>query len=704
MLKGKTRFLAFLMAFTMLLGLFPGNAYAASVSENVTETGTDTEEDKEAEDLDDTEEAQETEPFGEEGKLDYLYLENKQVVTPGSQSVLIGYGDEDTEIIKGVLTVENYFTKERKTYVSEETLENTILFELPFTAEDRGIYEVTAVSVTTADGSGAEIALADTGMERVYFGVDEEVAETEAESGVLTEEAVVDFDLSDVEMQIVSLQGDCSETTRITGDEIAEAMANGDALFKERSGVLHTEANGNVVVVLDPGHDGTHAGTRANGLKEEVLTLKIAQYCKAELEQYSGVTVYMTRGGSSCPYPGTSSTICNANRVNAAARVGADYFVSLHLNYAPSASAKGTEIYYPNSNYNASIGADGANLAKNISRQLVALGLNNRGIKPRNSGDGTKYPDGSLADYYGVIRRSKEAGITAVIVEHAFVSNSSDAAFLSSESNIQKLGIADATGIANYLGLTKGKPVDRGQVEAYVTRLYRLCLGREPDAAGLQDWTDRMCDGRVSGAVAAQGFFFSAEFQNRNYSNEEFVELLYNVMMNRSSDAAGKADWVYKLNNGVGREGVFKGFADSTEFDNICNSYGIQRGTITVSEGRDRNPGLTTFVSRLYTKALGRDYDVDGLNDWCNRICDKKWTVMDVATTGFFYSDEFLNKRLTNGEYIKVLYRTFFDREYDQEGYSYWLNRLNSGVSRREVLSGFANSAEFANLMASYGL
>lgn len=684
MLKGKTRFLVFLMVSIMVLGLIPQTVYGGEISQNALETEETTEE------------------FGEAGKLDFLYLEDAYITSPGSQSVLVGYGDESTRIVSGVLTVENYRTGEQREYVSEETLENTVLFEMPFTAGDAGIYEVKAVSIVTTEGEET-IAFSDTGMERIYFGVDEAVEEVEAEDGVLTEESVSEPDLSNVELQIVSLDGNADKSARIAGNEIGEAMANGDALLQE-TGVLQTEAGGNIVVVLDPGHDGTHVGTRANGLKEEELTLKIAQYCKEELEQYQGVTVYMTRSGSSCPYPGTSSTVCNANRVNAAARVGADYFVSLHLNYSSSTSARGAEIYYPNSNYNASIGVDGANLAQNISRQLTALGLNNRGIKIRNSADGTKYPNGSLADYYGVIRRSKEAGITAVIVEHAFVSNSSDAAFLSSESNIKKLGIADATGIANYLGLQKGRPVDRTQVEAYVTRLYRLCLGREPDAAGLQDWTDRLCNGKITGAVAAQGFFFSAEFQNRNYSNEEYVELLYNVMMNRASDSAGKADWVYKLNNGVGREGVFKGFADSTEFDNICNSYGISRGTITVSEGRDRNPGLTTFVSRLYTKALGREYDVNGLNDWCNRICDKKWTIMDVATTGFFYSDEFLNKRLTNSEYIKVLYRTFFDREYDQEGYSYWLKILNSGVSRREVLSGFANSTEFANLMASYGL
>lgn len=679
MLK-KTRFLAFFVIFTILLGMMPQSVFAKEVSEN----GIEPEED-----------LQEA-VFLEEGKLDFIYIENSYIEAPNSQMVLVGFGDENTRLAGGVLTVENCRTKEQLVYTSEEALENTVLFELPFLPEDAGIYEVKSVDIRTADGYETFVKITDTGMANVYFGVDCEVPE--AEEGALMSESA-DFDMSDAELQVVALDGDGSKVSRMAANEIGNALANGD------KGKLKAEADGDVVVVIDPGHDATHVGARHNGLNEEVLTFKIAQYCKAELEEYYGVQVYLTRTGTACPYPGTSSTICNAKRVEASARVGADYFVSIHLNSAGS-SARGSEVYYPNANYNPSIGVDGANLARNISRQLGALGLNQRGILIRNSGDNTKYPDGSLADYYGVIRRSKEAGITAVIVEHAYLTNASDAAFLSQESNLLRLGVADATGIANYLGLTKEPPVvvDRAQVEAYVTRLYRLCLGREPEPAGLKDWTDRMCDGSTTGAEAARGFFFSDEFQLMNHGNEEYVERLYNVMMGRSSDLAGKTDWLYKLENGVGRMGVFKGFTDSIEFDNICNSYGIKRGTVAIGEGRDRNPGLTTFVSRLYTKALGRDYDVYGLNDWCNRICDKKWTVMDMATTGFFESEEFRNQRLTNGEYVKVLYRTFFDREYDEEGYLYWLRKLNAGESRKEVLKGFADSREFAELMQSYGL
>ena len=84
------------------------------------------------------------------------------------------------------------------------------------------------------------------------------------------------------------------------------------------------------------------------------------------------------------------------------------------------------------------------------------MGLYNRGIKIRNSEDNSLYSDGSLADYYGVIKGSKKAGFPGIIINIAFVTNASDAAFLSKEDNLKKLGIADANGIVNYFGLSKG--------------------------------------------------------------------------------------------------------------------------------------------------------------------------------------------------------------------------------------------------------
>lgn len=256
-----------------------------------------------------------------------------------------------------------------------------------------------------------------------------------------------------------------------------------------------------------------------------------------------------------------------------------------------------------------------------------------------------------------------------------------------------------------YMGGDDNEAVNDKGINGFIERLYTLCFGREADDDGFIYWRKALADKSKSGAVVAYGFFFSDEMKNRNLSDAAFVELLYQVMMNRSFDADGKAYWLERLSAGVSREGVYKGFAESAEFTNICTSYGIERGYVTVNQGRDLNMGVTMFVSRLYTKALGRPYDVSGLNDWCNRIAGGSWSVTDAATTGFFHSQEFLNKNLSNEEYVKVLYRTFLDREYDKAGLDDWVGQLNSGQKTRdEVLRGFSYSQEFANIMRQYGL
>lgn len=211
-----------------------------------------------------------------------------------------------------------------------------------------------------------------------------------------------------------------------------------------------------LVVVLDPGHDSTHGGAVANGLSETTLNLKIAQYCYEELSTYNNVKVYMTRNSATCPYPGGNAGKDNSKRVEFAQSVGADVYVSLHLNSLEKTSVNGVEIFYPNKNYKPKLSTIGEGLSQSILDELVGVGLKNRGIMIRNA-EVSKYADGSVADYYQVIREAKNRNITGIIVEHAYISSPHDAAnFLSTDAQLKALGVADARGIAKYYGLTKG--------------------------------------------------------------------------------------------------------------------------------------------------------------------------------------------------------------------------------------------------------
>ena len=181
------------------------------------------------------------------------------------------------------------------------------------------------------------------------------------------------------------------------------------------------------------------------------------------------------------------------------------------------------------------------------------------------------------------------------------------------------------------------------------------------------------------------------------------MNILYQALFDRNADTEGKANWVSLLDNGVSRAYVLKGFTDSSEFNNLCSVYGIRQGTITTSENRDKNPQVTAFVNRLYTIAMNRAADVNGLNDWTGKLLAKTKTPKQVAS-GFVFSQEMANRNLSNQEYVTMLYRTMMDREPDEAGLNDWVTRLQSGTSRQSVFDGFADSTEFDNIVRAYGL
>ena len=119
-------------------------------------------------------------------------------------------------------------------------------------------------------------------------------------------------------------------------------------------------------------------------------------------------------------------------------------------------------------------------------------------------------------------------------------------------------------------------------------------------------------------------------------------------------------------------------------------------------ESRDVSSKLTAFVSRLYTKALNRSYDVDGLNNHtANYIANHD---LYQLAYDFIFSSEFIEKDLSDEDFVDTMYRTFFDREGDPDGRSDWLGRMKSGMSREEVLAGFVGSQECADMVAKFGI
>jgi len=162
--------------------------------------------------------------------------------------------------------------------------------------------------------------------------------------------------------------------------------------------------------------------------------------------------------------------------------------------------------------------------------------------------------------------------------------------------------------------------------EAFVNTLYEQALGREPDAAGYAGWVSALEPVRtyhLSSAQYVAESFFSTEYAARNRTNTQYVDDLYNAILQRTPDAAGEAGWIASLDNGGSRDSVFYGFIYSPEFANDVNGL-VKATTFTVPAAGPfpftyTVPAGQSIQSAIILTPGGQTYydPSDGANDAC---------------------------------------------------------------------------------------
>ncbi len=237
----------------------------------------------------------------------------------------------------------------------------------------------------------------------------------------------------------------------------------------------------------------------------------------------------------------------------------------------------------------------------------------------------------------------------------------------------------------------------------FVTRCYRIGLGREPDKDGFKYWTTALKKGETCGAYVGYGFIFSDEYTKAKKNDSQYVDDLYQMFLGRKADSKGKKDWVNRLKNGESREAIYAGFANSKEFFKLCQDYGITAGWFLTDKDINQGKNINLFVDRLYTLCLDRKGDYFGQMDWVTKLSSGAITGSDCAH-GFVFSKELTGKKLADDAYVNLLYGAIMGREPDEVGFMNWVDSLQSGTTRDEVFAGFVNSTEFGKICKKYGI
>lgn len=279
------------------------------------------------------------------------------------------------------------------------------------------------------------------------------------------------------------------------------------------------------------------------------------------------------------------------------------------------------------------------------------------------------------------------------------------------------VSVLDANGIPSESKLIRVEIPDPTRpatgVDGQITRLYRGYFDRNPEVSGYTYWRDQILDGQTTVEAASEYFATSAEFSTRYgaLNNEQFVNQVYQSVLGRPADAAGRDHWLIQLANGVSRGAVMLSFTDSAEFVNktgtpaptapngvpVNYSPKAEPGPAPVPGGAgdpDRVAAYRRQIYRLYFGYLDRPPDGDGWNHWVSLMMEG--TTLEEISQEFAQSGEFATVGLTsNAEFVDYVYRNVMDREPDPLGREFWIRQLNTGMSRGEMMTGFTESREF---------
>jgi hypothetical protein len=169
----------------------------------------------------------------------------------------------------------------------------------------------------------------------------------------------------------------------------------------------------------------------------------------------------------------------------------------------------------------------------------------------------------------------------------------------------------------------------------------------------------------------------------------------------------GNHDIFVRRNPEVGPHGTTSAFAAAmvTRFNGTPNATTattihtrILQGASP--EGQVRLLTSGTFGSkraplvRLYVAYFKRLPDTSGLNYWLNKL--NTGTKLDSVSAQFAASNEFKTKygSTTNAAFVTLVYQNVLNRNPDAAGLSFWVRKLDGGMSRGTVMTNFSESSE----------
>jgi subtilisin-like proprotein convertase family protein len=272
--------------------------------------------------------------------------------------------------------------------------------------------------------------------------------------------------------------------------------------------------------------------------------------------------------------------------------------------------------------------------------------------------------------------------VTPSVLNYHFAPDSSSFSLLANKT--------DASFTAQRDALAHGNVIDTP--DYFVRQHYLDFLGREPDEAGFNFWSDQIiacgadagCAERRTINVSA-AYFLSIEFMETG----GLVDGLYRASYNRRAQYAEFMPDTARVANGVVVGANNWALTLAANKEAFVNAW-VQRPEFQAAYGSLDN---AAYVDALISHAGGfngdRDTLVTGLNQ---NILTRAAALRVVAENEGFTSAK------RNGMFVMMEYFGYLRRDPDEDGFNFWLNKLNQhngNFEQAEMVKSFIVSGEY---------
>lgn len=232
----------------------------------------------------------------------------------------------------------------------------------------------------------------------------------------------------------------------------------------------------------------------------------------------------------------------------------------------------------------------------------------------------------------------------------------------------------------------------------FLDEVYTTMLNRESDEDGKAYWNNQILNNGIGILDFLNQILNQNEFGNLKISSEEFIKKVYKLLMNREPDEEGFDYWLKRLEDNPNNDqklALINSMAGSEEFLSKINELGLLLKNN--DDKQTETSDVDVLIKDAYKYLLGRDYDVDGLNFWKGQLTSKDRGAIDLINE-FISLDEFKSRKLTDKEFISLLYEVLFDREVDADGLNYWnsiYQKDKSSNRMKNIVLNIADDKEF---------